>query len=260
MKFFFFSPLSLLLALLTSCSNGQTKPAFLSYTKDTFELARKNVHSDAKDTFEFTYKNAHPNAKVLMSEDFYWSAIEETAPFGNDDGFDAAYGFRNWRHSNKAAKPRVYLDEVIASWGYPYFDYREMDSIKIKAYISSQNPLSEEEMQQRVIQFKELLRDSPDTASRHMTDQQLRGVILSASVGMGAIYLVGQDNAIIAIAFAQFVLEGAIDEEMRSLAIIAIDRQILPVLLNRYDPRFKARRKEQLTRMLAVLNGVGSID
>ncbi|MBO9660325.1 MAG: hypothetical protein J7527_16005, partial [Chitinophagaceae bacterium] len=138
MKRFFIFSLTLLV-LVTSCSNEQAKQASLSDTKDSFAFARKNVHPEAKDTFEFAYKNAHPNAKVLMPEDFYWSAIEETAPFGNDDGFDAAYGFRTWRRSNKTAKPRVYLDETIASWGYPYFDYREMDSLKIKAYSSSQN-------------------------------------------------------------------------------------------------------------------------
>ena len=31
-----------------------------------------------------TIEKAHPNAKRLMNEEFYWSPIEETAPFGSD--------------------------------------------------------------------------------------------------------------------------------------------------------------------------------
>jgi uncharacterized protein YfeS len=33
-----------------------------------------------------------------MNEEFYWSPIEETAPFGNDDGADIYAGFKDWRH------------------------------------------------------------------------------------------------------------------------------------------------------------------
>jgi len=50
------------------------------------------------DNFEYSFKNAHPNAQALMKDDFYWSPIEETAPFGSDDGWEAAYGFREWRY------------------------------------------------------------------------------------------------------------------------------------------------------------------
>jgi len=47
--------------------------------------------------FEFSLATAHPNAKVLMKEDFYWSPIDESGPFGSDAGSDAAYGFQKWR-------------------------------------------------------------------------------------------------------------------------------------------------------------------
>ncbi len=33
-------------------------------------------------------------AKRLMNEEFSWNPINETAPFGNDDGADACAGFK----------------------------------------------------------------------------------------------------------------------------------------------------------------------
>ena len=55
-----------------------------------------------------------------MKDEFYWSPIEETAPFGSDDGSDAAYGFRQWRLLNKNISPVVYLKELIERWQYPF--------------------------------------------------------------------------------------------------------------------------------------------
>ena len=75
---------------------------------------------------------------------------------------------------------------------------------------------------------------------------------------MGGLYLLGQDNAIIGIGFAQFVLEGRIDNDIKSLTIIAIKRQMLPLFINRYDDNYRDKRKQQLTKMLEVINKAAS--
>jgi uncharacterized protein YfeS len=77
--------------------------------------------------FELSPETAHPRAKELMNEDFYWSPVEETGPFGSDDGSDAFYGFLEWREGNKATSPVVYIKELIKDWGYPPFDLNEMN-------------------------------------------------------------------------------------------------------------------------------------
>jgi hypothetical protein len=38
---------------------------------------------------------------------------------------------------NRSVNPIVFLKELIASWQYPYFDWMEIDTTKIKAYIIS---------------------------------------------------------------------------------------------------------------------------
>ncbi len=208
------------------------------------------------DNFEFSLKTAHPDAKNLMTEDFFWSPIEETGPFGSDDSWDAAYGFRRWRMSNKSANPLVYLKELIASWQYPFFDWYEMDTQKIKAYIFSKATIDEATIQQQMQQMKEALKNTSDTAIQKIDDEQLRQVIISTSGTIGGIYLLGQDNAIIGTGFAQFALEGKISSELKNLTITALKRQLLPVLVNRYDPGYIETRKYQLTKMLEVINKV----
>lgn len=206
------------------------------------------------ENFEFSLKTAHPDAKNLMAEDFFWSPIEETGPFGSDDGWDAAYGFLQWRMSNKSANPLVYLKDLIASWQYPFFDWYEMDTQKIKAYIISKVTIDEATIQQQMQQMKEALKNSGDSTMQKADDEQLRQVILSTSGTIGGIYLLGQDNAIIGTAFAQFALEGIISSELKNLTITALKRQLLPVLINHYDPDYIETRRYQLTKMLEVIN------
>lgn len=210
------------------------------------------------DNFQFTLKSAHPNAQALMTDEFYWSPIEETAPFGSDDGSDAAYGFRQWRLLNKTTSPEAYLKNLIARWQYPFFDYNEMDTTKIKEYLNYKKELREADIQQQIKSLKDLNKDLPDAYINKLNDKQLREFIISSSTGMGGLYLLGQDNAIIGIGFAQFVLEGRVDNDIKGLTIIAIKRQMLPLFINRYDDNYQDKRKQQLTKMLEVINKAAS--
>ena len=189
------------LLMFASC-NGQTndKKQFANSTKTQM------------DNYELTPETAHPKAKKLMTEEFYWSPIEESGPFGSDDGSDAFYGFRQWRQTNKDTSPTVYLKELIEGWGYPPFDLNEMNEENLKKYISSNQ--------------------------------------------IGAMTLTGQDNAIIAVGFGQFVLEGKIDEDIKTLTKTALKRELLPSIIGMWDGEYKKTRIEQLTKMLATVDNM----
>jgi uncharacterized protein YfeS len=245
--------LSILTTFLTSllfigCSNGQTNGNPIAATQQNKTM----------DNFQYTFKSAHPKAQALMTDEFYWSPIEETAPFGSDDGSDAAYGFRQWRLDNKTTSPVTYLKDLIARWQYPFFDYNEMDTIKIKEYLNYKIELSETDIQQQIKTLKDLNKDLPDAYINKLDDNQLREFITSSSKGMGGMYLLGQDNAIIGIGFAQFVLEGHVDNDIKNLTITAIKRQLLSLFINRYDDNYRDKRKQQLTKMLEAINKAGS--
>lgn len=181
------------MTMLFNCSGGQQSTLTDTKTMDDLELSPDK---------------AHPNAKRLLTEDFYWSPIEETGPVGSDDGSDCFYGFVEWRANNKTESPVAYLKELIAEWGYPPFDLTVTDPQRIK----------------------ELLRT------------------------MDSRMLIGQDNAVVAVGFGQFFLEGRIDEDIRDLTKKAIKRELTPDLLTQFRDDYIATRKGQLEKMLSVVD------
>jgi uncharacterized protein YfeS len=97
--------------------------------------ARKKQNKKSMLNYSPSIDKAHPNAKRLMNEEFYWSSIEETAPFGSDDGADTYAGFAEWRQTRKTNNPEEFLMEQIEYWGYPSFDLHETDLEKLKPYL-----------------------------------------------------------------------------------------------------------------------------
>jgi len=89
----------------------------------------------------------------------------------------------------------------------------------------------------------------------HEMDPAKIKVFISSKHINGA-FLLGQDNAIIGTGFAQFVFEGRIDDGIKKLSITSIERQLLPLLINRYEEKYRNVRKEQLTEMLEVINQI----
>jgi uncharacterized protein YfeS len=66
--------------------------------------------------------------------------------------------------------------------------------------------------------------------------------------------LIGQDNAVVAIGFGQFVLEGKIDNDIKDLTKKAIKRELTTELLNQFRSDYRETRKGQLEKMLIVVD------
>jgi uncharacterized protein YfeS len=124
--------IAILLLTITACGQTQDKTQKVpsSTTVDTTHKQTKSM-SD----YSPTLGKAHPNAKRLMNEEFYWSPIEETAPFGSDDGADTYAGFADWRQAHKADNPKNFLKKQIDYWGYPTFDLNETNFGKLNPYL-----------------------------------------------------------------------------------------------------------------------------
>jgi hypothetical protein len=123
--------LSLLLAS-TGCDQMRKEPAITqSIPADTIKNVVENMDSDYSPTF----KKAHPNAKRLMKDEFFFSVIEETAPFGSDDGADAYAGFKDWRAMHSSESPVQFLQDQIEIWRYPQFDIYETSFENLKPYL-----------------------------------------------------------------------------------------------------------------------------
>ncbi len=131
--------------------------------------------------------NAHQKAIELIPEDFFWSCIDELAPFGSDEGDTALAEFRNWRKKNLTTPTLECLKWVIESVGEMKFsDYNSemLSRTKIKSQLEDED----------------------------FDEQQ---------------YIYTLDNSIIATGFAQLVDEGIIEAENKKIIQLAIDRQII---------------------------------
>lgn len=131
--------------------------------------------------------HAHERAKQLIPEEFFWSCVDELAPFGSDEGDTALAEFRDWRKQNPNTPTIECLKWVIESVG-------EMDFADYNISLLDRNKI------------KEAIKDD-DFDDQH--------------------YIYTFDNSVIATGFAQLVDEGIIEPENKPLIQLAIDRQII---------------------------------
>ena len=171
---------------------------------------KNQVNKYLNDDSQITFEKFHPYAQQILTEEFYWSPIEETGPFGSDAGSDAFYGFRKWRRQNRDKSPVEYLDKLIAEWNFKKsFDYNELNDSLINKYISE--------------------------------------------YPIGDMVLIEIDNAIIAIGFGQYVIEGMIDNDILELTKIAIERELKPTLIELFRSDYQDTRRQRLTKMKSVI-------
>ncbi len=219
-----------------------------------WDLNRGATPGAPKDAgFQFSYETANLRAQQLMKDSFFWDVGEEAAPFGSDDGWDAAQRFHAWRLTEKSGDPVAFVNRLRAEWNYPALDWTVSDSVRIKAILDSSTVLDEAIISERVKLLKQAVANSADEKIRNSSEADLRKVVLENSKGDIGMFLLYTDNAIIGVAFAQLVEEGIVEANLKKLTIIALKRQLLPVLINRYDEPVKERRRSQLTRMLSVM-------
>ena len=74
-------------------------------------------------------KTAHPKSASLMKEEWWWSPFDDLSPFGNDDGSDAFYLFKDWRENYPNAEPITFIDVLEKRWEMS-FDHIDNDSEK----------------------------------------------------------------------------------------------------------------------------------
>lgn len=132
-------------------------------------------------------ENAHKRAIELVPEEFFWSPIDELAPFGSDEGDTALAEFRDWREENKGK-------ELVECLKWTIEEIGEMD---FEAY------------------NEDIL--SRDTIKKQIEDPEFDDHY----------YLFTLDISVIATGFGQLIDEGHIDQSAKSTIKIAINRQVI---------------------------------
>ena len=129
--------------------------------------------------------NAHERAIELIPEDFFWSCIDELAPFGSDEGDMALSEFRDWKKDNPKKETYECLKwtiEGVSEKDVSSYNEKILDESLIQSQLNDDN----------------------------FDDQQ---------------YIYTVDISVIATGFGQLVDEGKIDQKNKSLIQLAIDRQ-----------------------------------
>ncbi len=157
--------------------------------KKVSEIPQKQAENIAEEIEEEPYgidkDNAHERAIELIPEEFFWSCIDELAPFGSDEGDMALSEFRDWKKDN----PNKEIYECL------------------KWTIEGVSEKSLAEYNEKILD-KSLIQSQLD--DDNFDDQQ---------------YIYTVDISVIATGFGQFVDEGKIDSKNKPLIQLAIDRQ-----------------------------------
>ena len=143
------------------------------------------ISNNDEESFGIEKENAHPRAIALIPEDFFWSCVDELAPFGSDEGDMALSEFRDWRKNNPNKETFECLKWTIES-------VSEQDLSKYNEDILDR------------IEIKEKIED------KSFDDQQ---------------YIFTVDVSVIATGFGQLVDEGKIDPKNKPIIQLAIERQ-----------------------------------
>jgi uncharacterized protein YfeS len=197
------------LIIILSCNQADNSLSKIDF--DTSYTKTENVTPLSTKAIQEQYpslQNAHPKAQALMNEVWFYSSIDDMAPFGSDDAADTYAYFKEWRPNNRKASPKTFVLHHFKRWGYPYVDLETTDYKQIEPFLN-QNEL-------------------------------------------GSRFLFGMDAAIISTAFGQLYLEGTIDADIRAFAKTAIQRQLLPEILNKWQD-IKVAREKRLREFLDIL-------
>lgn len=209
------------------------------------------VSADKLEQIGLTTSEVSDRARTILIQDFYWDPVDDFSPFGNDDGSDAFHFYKEWRNKNKSSTPVTFLNQLLEEWSYPKFDLTTLDETEIAKYLEIKGSGISSE---NVFTMREHFKLMSEQSGKDFKEEDFQKILSMSSESMGGTYLYSQDNAVIAIGFGQFVLEGKIDDDMAKLVKTAIYRELLPILISRFDEKLQEERKEKLNQMLSDLN------
>ncbi|MTI19668.1 hypothetical protein E1176_01400, partial [Fulvivirga sp. RKSG066] len=200
------------------------------------------VSEEQLEQIGLTTNEVSKQARTLLTQDFYWNPIDDFSPFGNDDGSDAFHYFREWRIKNKSSSPVTFLNQLLKEWAYPKFDLTTLNETEIAKYLETKGG---EISSDQISTMREHFKQMSEQAGKEFKEEEFQQIMSMSSENMGGTYLYSQDNAVIAVGFGQFVLEGKIDNDIAELVKTAIQRELLPILITRFDEKLQEERKER---------------
>ncbi|AUX41178.1 hypothetical protein SOCE26_025850 [Sorangium cellulosum] len=76
---------------------------------------------------------SHPRAAAVLADPFFWSLVDETAPFGNETAQETLTAFRDFRDEHPTRSPLALLDELLARWEVANAHWDAVDAAEVQA-------------------------------------------------------------------------------------------------------------------------------
>lgn len=204
-----------------------------------------------------SFQTAHPQAQKLLSDSFYWDPINETSPFGNDLGVHTYFEYNEWKQKNVNGKPSALLHDLINELGVLPFDINTSSPTAVKQYISTPATVDTALIDWAMAAAKkENIGNNPPPRPpiKNISDDELRRTMIKSASQAGSQNLVLIDDIIIALGFSQYTQDGKIDPKIKDLTRTAIERQLLPLMIETWPNDYKPVRKQLLNIMLDDVN------
>lgn len=195
------------------------------------------------------FQFAHIKAKKILKDKIFWDPDEETGPFCFNK-LELVEDFRIWRTNNLKQSPIQYLQNKLKETNWPEFDWLELDPIKIQNYIDTCNNninSNKPEIKERI----EIEDVEWDESLNLLFDKQMS--MITSIFGDSVVSDI--NNNIISIGFGQFILEGFMENKLWNFTVLAVKREKLPMLLEKWY-HLKSNRFKSLDLMLSSLNKI----
>ncbi|WP_433934883.1 hypothetical protein AB3662_09740 [Sorangium cellulosum] len=89
--------------------------------------------TEAPELPDLSPDDCHPRAAAALTDPFFWSLTDETAPFGNETAHETLTAFRDFRDEHPKGSPLELLDELLARWEVGNDHWNAVDAAEVQA-------------------------------------------------------------------------------------------------------------------------------
>ncbi|MGK3995974.1 hypothetical protein [Sorangium sp. So ce1024] len=89
--------------------------------------------TEAPELPDLSPDDSHPRAAAALTDAFFWSLTDETAPFGNETAHETLTAFRDFRDEHPRGSPIELLDELLARWEVESAHWNAVDAAEVQA-------------------------------------------------------------------------------------------------------------------------------
>ncbi|XXY47141.1 hypothetical protein WME91_44775 [Sorangium sp. So ce269] len=89
--------------------------------------------TEAPELPDLSPDDCHPRAAAALTDPFFWSLTDETAPFGNETAHETLTALRDFRDEHPKGSPLELLDALLARWEVENAHWNAVEAAEVQA-------------------------------------------------------------------------------------------------------------------------------